>query len=488
LTGLAGFDGEVFVVDNASTQFNPPKRVSAIRNKNNQGYAFAANQAAVESTGGWLLFINPDVTLTDSLVKGMIMEAQEKGYDACSPLSSSKGYLLPLPSPFEVISQYTPFGKVLISRSTKATLFGGCLLIKRSVFEEIGGWDEQFFLWFEDADLTKRLYDGGFNVGWLSTNVHHFGGSSFENLTSEIKRKIFFHSLTQYARKHWSKTTWWIAYLIAHRYGAGELLPDLTGRIDITIPNLKKNLLDEFLHKNNHFIENSENYTIVTSAVKPKELLLYKKLYPYIRWIYISQNRGFSSTVNIGFRASAGKWLGTINDDVILTKNWTTDLLSNIPSGAGSVNPVIKRQSGEIESAGINILKRGKAQTITTRQEQNITVTEATNGAAVVYSKAALLNVGLFDERFGSYLEDIDLALRLKRSNYKNYVVSKVSIIHLGQSTSSSVLRNQKSFLDFKNWIRVILKNWALYDLILYFPAILIERLRNISGIVKNLE
>ena len=111
---------------------------------------------------------------------------------------------------------------------------------------------------------------------------------------------------------------------------------------------------------------------------------------------------------------------------------------------------------------------------------------DATNAAAVIYSREALNKVGVFDEKFGSYLEDIDLALRLKRAGYKNIVSLKTKITHLGQSTSKD-LKWRKQYLDFKNWILVILKNWSIQDLILNFPGILIERLRNFSAFLKIL-
>ena len=210
-----------------------------------------------------------------------------------------------------------------------------------------------------------------------------------------------------------------------------------------------------------------------------------KKKYPQVRFIPIEKNYGFASTVNIGFRASSGRWLGTINDDVILNDNWLKNLLTGTDESLGSINPIIKKTNGDIESMGIKILSKGKAEPITKMAIGKYSQVNATNAAAVIYSKESLNKVGIYDENFGSYLEDVDLSLRISRLGYKNLVSLKSEVIHIGQSTSKD-LNWKKQYLDFKNWILVICKNWSLKELIVNLPAIIIERLRNLSGILKS--
>ena len=74
--------------------------------------------------------------------------------------------------------------------------------MRASVLKEIGGWDEKFFLWFEDSDLAKRLYDHGYKVGWLPVTYDHAGGSSFVKLDETYRKKLFFSSMNRYAQKH----------------------------------------------------------------------------------------------------------------------------------------------------------------------------------------------------------------------------------------------------------------------------------------------
>ncbi|MFH1967549.1 MAG: glycosyltransferase, partial [Patescibacteria group bacterium] len=110
---------------------------------------------------------------------------------------------------------------------------------------------------------------------------------------------------------------------------------------------------------------------------------------------------------------------------------------------------------------------------------------DATNAACVLYSRPALDQVGLFDERFGSYLEDIDLSLRLTRAGWQNLVCHEVAVVHQ-QQASSQTLGWRKNWLDTKNWWLVILKNWSCRQWLKYWPGILLERGRNLSGLIRS--
>jgi len=482
---------EIIVVDNNSEDSlgwieNEYPRVKILANNINYGFAFACNQGTTHAVGEWLLFLNPDVEITDEAINECIKQAENKQYDAVSPNPGSDSYQKPIPSLLSLISEFTPLGKVIpLSIFKTKTLFGGCLLIKKKILEQIGGWDERFFLWFEDSDLTKRLIQNQYLVGWVNVAIKHKGGETFKLLDNQTKRNIFFHSLKLYAEKHFPKYQQIIVNIIAKRFSKNKLLPTLNHNTCLVVPNLKKNLLDEFLKQNRSYSSNIE-IIITTSALKNNEFYIYKNKYSNIRFILLDQNRGFAKTVNAGFKAAAGEWVGTINDDTIAINDWAEKCEQYFSYDIGSVNPIIKTAVGGIESAGIHILAKGKAEPITKFDlDKEIITVDATNGAAVIYQKTALERVGLYDERFGSYLEDIDLSLRLSRAGYKNIVVANSEIVHHKHQTSKDLSLN-KNWLDFKNWIIVIMKNWSLPQIIRSLPQITIERLRNFSGIIKN--
>ncbi|MFZ5376656.1 MAG: glycosyltransferase family 2 protein [Patescibacteria group bacterium] len=256
--------------------------------------------------------------------------------------------------------------------------------------------------------------------------------------------------------------------------------------ISITVPNLHKHLLDQFLINNIDLISEKTELIIVSSSVTNESLKEYRCKYPSVRFVPIKQNKGFADTVNTGFRLSSGEWVGTVNDDVILKSGWSVDLTKNKdPRKVGSINPLIVDLNGTIESAGIKIEDKGKARCITQKPSTAVEV-DATNGACVIYSRYALSKVGLFAELFTSYLEDVDLSLRLRKAGFINIVDPTVEVIHLGHQTMN-IESVKKRWLDFKNWCLVIIRNWGWKKIIRNFPAICIERMRNISGIFKAL-
>jgi len=501
---------EIIVIDNASTKpiqsiLDRFPNVKAIINSQNFGYAHACNQAASASVGEWLLFLNPDVDINQDQVELLLKYALEHNFQALSPIPKVRGYALPLPSPIRFCIEYSPlkiFRPLLQLLPVKRTLTGGCLLIKRQILFNIGGWDERFFLWFEDSDLTARLYQNRYLFGWCPIIVHHRGGTSVRQLSDQTQKDIFFHSAKAYAKKHFSFVGQLTTSLLFKKFSHRKTLPILSDQVCLTVPNLKKELLINFFDQNWPILARDIQLRqleliIVSSSVDKDYLWQLRQQYPLVRFVSIKENLGFASTVNIGFRASAGIWLGTVNDDVVLSPRWLEKLLSAASGQTGSINPVIKNPQGKIESAGINILDQGKAQPITQINKQPLivahsssnsqtSVVDATNGACVLYRKQALDQVGLFDEKFGSYLEDIDLSLRLKRVNWQNMVNHQVTVVHQ-QQASSQTLGWRKNWLDAKNWWLVIFKNWTLHQWLKNWPSILLERGRNLSGLFKAL-
>jgi len=498
LLKLVAHDREfhVLVVDNNSDEpvdwiTKDFPAVHLIQNSINRGYSFACNQGIQESKGEWVFFLNPDVFITPESVHRMIRYAHSENLDAVSPKPHSSDYMKPLATPFTFLTEFTPLVRIIpkwfISDLVdQFTLFGGCLGVRKWIIEDLGGWDERFFVWFEDVDLTKQLYKAGYKVGWAPVSFEHKGGTSFQLLDTQLRRNIFFNEMLVYGDKHFGQTGGLIVKMLQKRFRVTKFLPEIQSGISLTIPNVKKELLDRFLERNTAYLERIEHCIVVTSAVTPEKIWAYRKKHPSIRFVLLQKNRGFAHTVNVGFRVSPTQWVGTVNDDVVLNKDWLENCLVSAPADTGSINPVICSDSAgqKIESAGISVLDKGKALPIKNVSNEVFSRVDATNGAAVIYKNKALQKSGLFDEKFGSYLEDIDLSLRLSRNGYFNYVNTRAHIEHTGHS-SARFLGKKKQFYDFRNWILLIAKNWPASKLFRHLPSIMVERLRNISGMMK---
>jgi len=474
---------QCIVVDNNSTK-KPEKidGVTYISNTLNRGYASACNQGFLKAEASWVLFLNPDVLIEPADLLTMVKEAERRGYDACSPEPSNAGYQKPLPSVLSLLAEFTLLRFLIPLHTFRThTLFGGALLIRREVLEKLGGWDERFFVWFEDADLTRRLLSNHRRIGWIKVPLSHDGGASFHTLTKEDSRDLFFHAMRTYAHKHFSYMGRKIIDVLSKRYTSKKLPLARAVGVSMTIPNMHLSLLETFLSQNQNILDTLDEVIIVSSAPQNR-LWKFRIKYPFYIFIPLAKNRGFAHTVNIGLRRSTMSYTGTVNDDTVLQPSFFQQAPAYFQKhpNTGSVNPVIKKPDGTIESAGIHILKKGKAIPITDAPTQ----IDATNAACVIYNREALQKTGLFDEHFGSYLEDIDLSLSLSKKGYINTVLSNAHITHLGQQSSKD-LGAYKNYLDAKNWVMLIAKHWSFPDLLFNGGAILVERLRNISGILK---
>ncbi len=222
----------VCVVDNASTDgsvdalrdFDLPMKI--LRNRENRGFAAACNQGGLGSRADYLLFLNPDTRLeADSIRRPVVFleGAEGAGVGVCGiRLMDSEGELLrscarfPRPRTFF----YRMTGLDLLAPRHFPGLFmrewdhqttrdvdhvsGAYYLIRRQVFEELRGFDERFFVYLEDLDLSVRVHACGWRTMFLAgARAYHRGGGTSE----QVKARRLFYSLRSqilYAWKHFN--------------------------------------------------------------------------------------------------------------------------------------------------------------------------------------------------------------------------------------------------------------------------------------------
>jgi GT2 family glycosyltransferase len=80
---------------------------------------------------------------------------------------------------------------------------GACFVVRRETWEALGGFDEGFFLWYEDVDLAKRLHDAGYrNLVAGSARVGHAGAEAFAQIDPRRQQAIRLRSVERYIRLH----------------------------------------------------------------------------------------------------------------------------------------------------------------------------------------------------------------------------------------------------------------------------------------------
>jgi GT2 family glycosyltransferase len=203
LTGAAGLDVEVIVVDNASTDGSPDKitmihpEIQLIRNGENLGFARAVNQALRRATAPIVMLLNPDAIVEPGAVRRLVevfdasprlgavgpLVLSEKGdpdpHCASRELTLARrlAWHFRIPS----LGSRLHLGRPCGPHGTRETegLSGAALALRRSVIEEIGPMDERFFLYFEDADWVLRVRRAGYQVACVTeARVIHEQGSS----------------------------------------------------------------------------------------------------------------------------------------------------------------------------------------------------------------------------------------------------------------------------------------------------------------------
>ena len=232
---MAGRGWEAMVVDNASTdgsadyvwEFAPRARV--LRNAVNVGFGRGINQGVAASSAPFILIMNPDCRLEPGAVATLRAELETRprcaiaGPRVLDPDGAEQGSARGDPDMLTGLFGRTgPLRHLLpwaaVSRrnvvstgrqsATVDWVSGACMLVRRSAFDEVGGFDPRYFLYWEDADLCRRLRARGYEIRYVpaATAVHQVGHSSRTARAASIK--AFHESAYLYYSTHVAPGAW----------------------------------------------------------------------------------------------------------------------------------------------------------------------------------------------------------------------------------------------------------------------------------------
>lgn len=235
LRAAEGLEAEVIVVDNNSTddgcamvrtQF---PTVKLIENKDNKGFSKANNQAVEIAKGEYILFLNPDTVMPEDFFRKTVpyMDAHPQAGALGPRLIDGKGQFAPdakksFPSLSVAIFKTTGINKIFSKspyfnkyyavhigeRQTAPVdvLSGCCMLVRAKAMQEAGGpFDEDYFMYCEDVDMSYRIEKAGYkNVYFPEADLIHYKGESTRKMTLSYVR-IFNEALVTFVKKHYSK-------------------------------------------------------------------------------------------------------------------------------------------------------------------------------------------------------------------------------------------------------------------------------------------
>lgn len=223
---------QVIVVDNASTDgslaYLKPlfKEVQFIQSKGNSGFAKACNRGLQEATGKYILFLNPDTLLAeDTLVTCLrfFNSHPDAGAVGVRMIDGTGSFLKEskraFPSP--VTSLFKLFGLARLFPQSKTfsryhlghldaaqnhevdVLAGAFMMIRKDVLDIVGAFDEVFFMYGEDVDLSYRIQKEGYKNYYLAdTEIIHFKGESTKRGSLNYVR-LFYSAMSTFVQKHY---------------------------------------------------------------------------------------------------------------------------------------------------------------------------------------------------------------------------------------------------------------------------------------------
>ena len=225
---LAGVPSEVWVVDNASSDGSADAvagefpAVRLVRSERNLGFGAANNRAMREAAGEHFLLVNSDAFLRPGCARALLEclgrhpEAAVAGPRIVRPDGSLQISCFRFPSPSRAVlenlfvASLFPHHPVLGDYRRWAHdaerevdwVIGACMLVRRRAYEEVGGFDERFFMYAEETDWQKRMRDAGWTVRFTPAGeVVHLGGGSGRRSRQAVR--AFHGSKEEFFRKHY---------------------------------------------------------------------------------------------------------------------------------------------------------------------------------------------------------------------------------------------------------------------------------------------
>jgi GT2 family glycosyltransferase len=224
------------------------------------------------------------------------------------------------------------------------------------------------------------------------------------------------------------------------------------------------------------------NLVVVDNGSIDESIELLEKEFPAVQLIKLPENRGFAGGVNAGIRYAleqGAEAIALFNNDAVADKSWLENLVRALEANeqCGIATGKLMRSdklhidsTGEQYSAWGMPFPRGRNQKDAGQFDKAEPVFGATGGASL-YRAAALGQVGLFDERFFAYYEDVDISFRMQLAGWKILYEPRAVAYHQVGATSSKH-GNFTRYHATKNFYLLYLKNmpgWLFWKYLIFF-------------------
>ena len=219
---LQGIDGEIYVVDNLSTDGTvetlQPRHsdVHFIANKQNVGFACANNQAIRCTDSEYVLLLNPDTVVYENTLRGVLdfMDQHPEAGGAGVRMLTREGKPAPesrraIPTPWvAMLKMLGATRRYYMSHLSWdepgqiEAISGAFCMLRRKALDQVGLLDEDYFMYGEDIDLSYRLLKGGWQNWYLPFDIIHYKGESTQKSTFRYVH-TFYQAMLIFFRKHY---------------------------------------------------------------------------------------------------------------------------------------------------------------------------------------------------------------------------------------------------------------------------------------------
>ena len=213
-------DFEIIVIDNENNSqlteilIRFGDRVKRVSNQENKGFGRACNQGVALSQGKIILLLNPDTYFLDQQALAKLLEYQkehpEYGVIGAKIIDHQAG-IITEKYDYPGLKKYAYLVSFEDLPGKIAWVLGALMLIPRVVYEAVSGFDEDYFLYGEEADLCLRIRKAGYAIGYCSdVEVEHLGGASERQITeyeywTKKQRGLYLFYVKNYPEAVWRK-------------------------------------------------------------------------------------------------------------------------------------------------------------------------------------------------------------------------------------------------------------------------------------------
>ncbi|MEW6685353.1 MAG: glycosyltransferase [Candidatus Edwardsbacteria bacterium] len=468
---------EVIVVDNNSKDGTVEMirdefpQVKLLINEKNYGFAKAQNQAMRESQGRYIYLLDSDTVVMprsiDSLVR--FMEEHPEAGAVGAKLIFPDGRLqysrrrfpsfLPvfirglfldrvLPS-LKSVREYKMMGKDGAPAAGPAVeevdwLFGGNLMVRREVLEDVGFYDERFYIYCEDIDWCYRMQERGWKRFYFpESSVIHFKGAGtkqqqwrmyFEHLKSFYRLFAKHHFRLNRSRVDWNRNIGEVPLLITIvNYNTSALLEECLTSIYRNPPRCNFRVC------------------VVDNASKDRSVEIVKENFPKVELLLNFKNLGFAKACNQAIRLIQSKYVVVLNPDVKVLPKAFEELIKFMEKNpeVGICGAKLLNVDGSVQYSArrfyklkVLILKRTflgrlfpenrsiREHLMSDWDHREAREVDWLLGTCLMVRRKAIEEVGGMDECFFLYFEDVDWCYRMSKYGWKVFYVPQAEMFH----------------------------------------------------------